>query len=1581
MNPERWQKVKGLFDAAVELEPAKRGMFLKKACGADAELRREIEKLLASFENAESFMESPAAREVASLIIEKPEKLRSGQLVAHYETLRQIGEGGMGEVYLAKDTRLNRKVALKILPARLTADNSRLWRFKQEAQAASALNHPNIITIYEIREYNETHLIATEFVEGETIRQKMSGVNLKTSEILDIIVQVTSALSVAHHAGVIHRDIKPENIMIRPDGIVKLLDFGLAKLAETSAAKSPDISTKQLTNPGMVMGTVNYMSPEQAQGKPVDRRTDLWSLGVCLYEMLAGKTPFTGKTINHTLVAIMENQPPPLARIVKSVPAELGRITAKLLEKKPENRYLTANDLLFDLRRLQKLLESESNRSESHHFTTAKTEQFPENTFVWESASGAPTPNNLSVQLLPLVGREKEIAEITNLLKRDSIRLLTLTGIGGTGKTRLAFEIAAESLAEFADGVFFIPLAAVRNSEFVASEIAQPLGVKDAGGKSLLETLKDFLREKQILLVVDNFEQVLSAAPVLSELLAAAPRLKILVTSRALLHLRVEREFVVPPLDVPSDINQLSTDDLLQYESVRLFTERAQAVKSNLAVTKENLQIFAEVCARLDGLPLAIELAAARVKILSPPAILSRLESSLNLLTGGSQDLPAHQQTMRGAIEWSFDLLEEGEKILFRRLAVFAGGFTIEAAEAVCADYELRIKNYESSEDRRPKTEDRINVLELIASLVDKSLLVQKEQADGESRFRLLEVVREYASEILQASGESEMIRKNHAAFFLGLAQQVEPELFGEQSGKWLDRLDEEHDNLRAAISWSAASDAETMTHLAGALRNFWILRNYLPEGRKWLETALEKSSDASLSARFKLLNGLGHTAGYQGDLETAWKAHEKGLAEGKAANDLRQIALSNRGLGFVAKWRNDITTARKFYEEGLANSRALEDKSGIAVSLTALGELARMENDFKAARPFYEKALEISRQTGNKQSIVSSLNNLGATAFGEGDYPAAHSYYAESIALVLQLGEKVSLSYALDGFAALAVKSGDAERAAQLAGAAIYLRESLGFDTEPAERRFRDAYLIELQDVLDEENFAALCEQGRALSLKKAVALALQKSNEGGGEAIAPFQTPSEKLNDTTSIAVLPFLTLGLTTDEEYLGLGLADALITQLSQARQLIVRPTNAVRSFTDAGRDAAKIGKKLNVGTVLEGNLQKSGERLRVTVQLINVESDATLWADKFSVNFTDFFEVQDQIAEQVSRALLLKLNTSEEAQINKRFTESNEAYLEYLRGRHFWEKRDVAGFHKAIEHFKKAIDFDPTYALAYVGLSDVYCMLGIWAEYPQDEIFPRAKAAARRALEIDEKLADAHASLGRVQCVYEWDWAASENSYLRAIQLNPSCMNAHSWLAKVYILKHRYTEAIEESRVAQKLDPLSPQAEVSLAAAHFYARRYPQATEKYRKAVEMHPDFVPAIFGLGMCLAENGEFDEAIALQTKAAELSKNHPLIEGFLAATYAYSGNREKALEFIEKFKSLQDKSLDYTIAAVYSRLNEKEKAFEYLEKSSAARYRELSGLSIEPEFDNLRDEPLFNEMLRHVGLEETAKRQPGRI
>ncbi|HEX8734378.1 MAG TPA: tetratricopeptide repeat protein [Pyrinomonadaceae bacterium] len=688
----------------------------------------------------------------------------------------------------------------------------------------------------------------------------------------------------------------------------------------------------------------------------------------------------------------------------------------------------------------------------------------------------AAVPNNLSCPLTPIVGRGKEIAGIEELLRKN--RLITLTGVGGTGKTRLAQEIALRMLSEFTGGVFFFALETIKSAELVAPTIAQILGVKESGGKSLPETLKDFLREKQILLVADNFEQIVSAAPFLAGLLDAAPRLKILATSRTPLNLKAEREFRVPSLELPAgEISENSFAELLETEAVKLFADRAKIIKPNFTFNRQNAATIAGICLRLEGLPLAIELAAARIKILSPEQILARLENRLKLLTGGAKDLPARQQTMRGAIEWSFDLLNENERILFRRLAVFAGGFRVEAVESICPSAE-------------------IDLLNCLTSLVENNLVVQTETTDGESRFRLLEVIREYALEILEASGESEMIRKNHARYFLALATAAEPEFFGENAAKWLDRLEEEHDNLRAALSRAAsARDDETIMNLTAALRTFWLLHNHLTEGRKWLETALELSFDTSANLRSKLLHGLGQAALYQGDNRTAREKFAEGLKLGEAGGDKRQIALSNRGLAAAAKQQGDIAGARKFIEEALAINRASNDIFGVAVSLNNLGDLARMEDDYVAARRLLEEALEICRQLGNKEGVCGCLNNLGAVTYGEGDYEAAQAHYAEALKTSRDLGDKITISYSLNGFAALAFKRGDIERAIKLTGAAEHLRESLGFEIEPAERRFCERYLAELKAESDETYFDNLREQGRKLKLEDSTDLCFNES------------------------------------------------------------------------------------------------------------------------------------------------------------------------------------------------------------------------------------------------------------------------------------------------------------------------------------------------------------------------------------------------------------------------------------------------------------------------------------------------------
>src|SRR5918992_2625428 len=423
--------------------------------------------------------------------------------------------------------------------------------------------------------------------------------------------------------------------------------------------------------------------------------------------------------------------------------------------------------------------------------------------------------NNLPAQPTPLVGRERELKEVCGLLREEEVRLLTLTGPGGIGKTRLGLQIAAELLDEFEDGVFFVALATITDPALVASAIAEPLGVVEAGDQPLEEGLKDFLRSKELLLLLDNFEQVLGGAPLVGELLSECPRLNVLATSRSVLRVYGEQEFAVPPLELPDHKRLPSVERLTQYEAVRLFIERAKAARPDFSVTNENAPAVAEICVRLDGLPLAIELAAARIKLLTPSAMLERLGSRLKLLGGGARDLPERQRTLRGTIEWSHALLEEGEQVLFARLAVFAGGRTLEAIEAVCEG----------------QGELAVDPLEGVSSLLDKSLLRQEEGPEGKPRFVMLETIHEYARERLQASGEAEEARRLHAQHFLALAEEVEPELSGADQLAYLERLEAEHDNMRAALTWSLENEPETVLRLARTLARFWEKRSHYLEG------------------------------------------------------------------------------------------------------------------------------------------------------------------------------------------------------------------------------------------------------------------------------------------------------------------------------------------------------------------------------------------------------------------------------------------------------------------------------------------------------------------------------------------------------------------------------------------------------------------------------------------------------------------------------------------------------------------------------------------------------------------------------
>jgi predicted ATPase/class 3 adenylate cyclase len=471
--------------------------------------------------------------------------------------------------------------------------------------------------------------------------------------------------------------------------------------------------------------------------------------------------------------------------------------------------------------------------------------------------------NNLPLQPTPLVGREKEVSEVCDLLRGEATRLLTLTGPGGIGKTRVALQAAADLLEDFPDGDFFVPLATLTEAELFFSAVAETLGVKETAEQTLDESLKDYLGERRMLLVLDNFEQVLEAAPTVTELLTGASGMKVLATSRTPLRLYGEHVFPVPPLSMPDLKSPPPLESLTQYEAVGLFVERARAVKPDFELTNESAPAVAEICVRLDGLPLAIELAAARIKMLPPKAMLQRLDSRLKLLTGGARDLPERQRTLRATIECSFALLDEGEQVLFARLAVFSGGRTLQAIETICdAEGDLSAEAFEG-----------------VSSLVAMSLIRQEEVPGGEPRFVMLETVHEFAREKLQESAEAEEIKRLHAQYFLTLAEEAYPELKGADQLEWLERLEAEQDNIRVAFSWALErKEVEVALRMGGSLSWFWWVRDYYSEGRRWLEEALAMDVRGSPEVRAMALAGAGGLAWQQGELDRAQEACEEGL-------------------------------------------------------------------------------------------------------------------------------------------------------------------------------------------------------------------------------------------------------------------------------------------------------------------------------------------------------------------------------------------------------------------------------------------------------------------------------------------------------------------------------------------------------------------------------------------------------------------------------------------------------------------------------------------------------------------------------
>jgi len=715
--------------------------------------------------------------------------------------------------------------------------------------------------------------------------------------------------------------------------------------------------------------------------------------------------------------------------------------------------------------------------------------------------------------LTPLLGREHELAIIERRLIRDGVRLLTLIGPPGVGKTRLAIEAALALRERFDNGASFVELAAVSEVARVPATIARALGVKEEPGQPLKEGLRDYLRDRHLLLVLDNFEQLLSAAPVVAELLAECPWLTVLVTSRAALRVRGERHLSVPPLAVPADADSLEAVGAAP--AATFFVERVRDVDDSFALTRANAAAVAGICTRLDGLPLALELAAARADLFTPQELLAGLSSRLTLLTDGPRDLPARQRTLRSTVEWSYALLSPDERQLFVRLGVFVGGASTEAIAAVCGP------------ERDPR-----ELSNTLGALIGHSMLLRTPGRGEAQRFTMLETLREYACFCLEASGEEHELRARHAAYYSALAEQADPHLRGAEQLHCLDRLEDDHANLRAALAWSADHDPLLGARLAGALHWFWLLRSHYQEGRAWLEAARGWAAEAPPAVIARVATGAGSLAYAQGDHQAAARHHEEALHYYEQAGDASGVAFALNNLGVQAlqqveleratqllhkslaeantgreRWvqavthanlgelyhqLGDDTTAVGHNEASLNLGRAVGDRWIVGAVLHNLAEIVAVQGDDFKALTLYEESLAVSREWDDRPTSAHTLQRVGEVALRSGDIGRAKAAYRESLLIFWDSGLKRGIAADFEGLASVALTEGADELAAQLYGAAKALRERSNTPIWPVDRLAYDATVAALRARLPDERLRAAWESGSALSLEQAVALAL---------------------------------------------------------------------------------------------------------------------------------------------------------------------------------------------------------------------------------------------------------------------------------------------------------------------------------------------------------------------------------------------------------------------------------------------------------------------------------------------------------
>ncbi len=1074
-SAESLPTVAALFGELAELSPVEQAMRLGALDESNPALARELRALLEVDAGARDFFGIFTPMPGVVQAIKKPSASAStatpsdAPSIGPYRLVREIGRGGMGTVWLAHDDRLDRALALKFLRMPDVALNDESAsaratmraRFIVEARAAAGLDHPHVASVYDVGGASDGQLyIAMAYCAGGSLAQLLQHGPLAPADVARIGAQIAAALSAAHARGVVHRDVKPANVLFDASGNVRLADFGIASLPGHDATRT-----------GMVAGTLAYLAPEQLRGERADFRADLWALGATLYEALTKRRAFHGDSPASVMHAVLHGTPTAVDRLTPNVPPSMVSLIEQLLHKDPGARPASAE-------RVEQLLRTLDLREAGHERRASDRENDRSSARERARASDRAVVSPAPVQLTAFVGRVRELADVMDELRHS--RLLTLTGAGGSGKTRLAAAVVERQLT---DGLAntdpagtavletaWVDLAPLADASLVATQIAAALRVPERADKERLDAVIDMLADASLLLVLDNCEHVVDAAAnAVDAILRGCPAVRIIATSREALGVAGERAWLVPAMQLT--------------DAQDLFEQRAKASRADFAITEQNRAAVQEICARLDGIPLALELAAARVRSLTPEQIAARLDGAFQLLTSGSRTALPRHRTLRGTMEWSHALLSPRDRTLLRRLSVFAGGFTLPAAEAVCAD-EVDITT--------------ADVLDGVSSLVDKSLVLAESRGD-DSRYRLLETVRQYARERLAEAGELPAIERTHAHYMTQIAERAAVELEGgEHTRGLMARLVAEHDNLRTAAQWSLHGDplqderGDVALRLSGALFWYWhgvagwLGTAQFSEAHQFVRAALARGEGAPASRRGNALVTFGLIGLASGDYSGAIVAFTEALALYHEEGDARSEAWTQAWLSAALLMEGRLEESWAVSESAYSYARRVPTSMLHTVTTSWRGIAALGRGDLATARATQQENVRYGLEIGHRTSIAHAHAFLGAINLAEHRIDEAVENFTVSFPLHLELLDGWGLALDLEGLSRIAMERGQHDESVRLLGAVDAWREKVGMALPTFEVADRERRVTQAQTALGEA-FASLYAEGRALSPKQA--------------------------------------------------------------------------------------------------------------------------------------------------------------------------------------------------------------------------------------------------------------------------------------------------------------------------------------------------------------------------------------------------------------------------------------------------------------------------------------------------------------